>query len=125
MNKLYIIIISSFVTLNLSSQNYWQQKAIYEMNIDFNVKNHQFSGNQKLKYYNLSHDTLQNIFYHLYLNAFQPGSMMDKRSMSILDPDKRVQDRISKLSPNEIGFQKILNIFQNGTPEHRHWRPIC
>ncbi len=116
MNKLYIIIISSFVTLNLSSQNYWQQKVIYEMNIDFNVKNHQFSGNQKLKYYNLSHDTLQNIFYHLYLNAFQPGSMMDKRSMSILDPDKRVQDRISKLSPNEIGFQKILNIFQNGTP---------
>ena len=41
---------------------------------------------------------------------------MDKRSMSILDPDKRVQDRISKLNPNEIGFQKILNIFQNGTP---------
>ena len=47
---------------------------------------------------------------HLYYNAFQPGSMMDVRSRTIEDPDSRVRDRISKLSPNEIGFQKIKSV---------------
>tara|TARA_B100001027_G_scaffold40053_1_gene25374 strand:+ start:1 stop:1686 length:1686 start_codon:yes stop_codon:yes gene_type:complete len=47
---------------------------------------------------------------HLYYNAFQPGSMMDVRSRTIEDPDSRVRDRISTLSPSEIGFQKIKNV---------------
>jgi hypothetical protein len=92
----------------------WQQKAIYEMEIDFDVKKHQFEGKQKLTYYNNSEDTLNKVFYHLYFNAFQPGSMMDVRSRTISDADPRVGSRIQNLGDNEIGYHKINSLTQDG-----------
>src|SRR5690606_2852932 len=56
------------------------------------------------------------VFYHLYLNAFQPGSQMDVRSRTIADPDARVKDRIYKLSPDEIGYEKVKTLKMNGKP---------
>ncbi len=91
-------------------QHYWQQKIKYDMSIDFDVSKHQFSGQQKITYYNNSPENLSKVYMHLYYNAFQPGSMMDVRSRTIEDPDSRVRDRISKLSPDEIGFQKIKSV---------------
>ena len=91
-------------------QHYWQQKIKYDMSIDFDVSKHQFSGQQKITYYNNSPENLSTLYMHLYYNAFQPGSMMDVRSRTIEDPDSRVRDRISKLSPNDIGFQKIKSV---------------
>ncbi|MEM7040429.1 MAG: M1 family peptidase, partial [Bacteroidota bacterium] len=73
---------------------YWQQQVNYVMDIDFDVEKNQFAGVQKLTYTNNSPDTLTRVFYHLYFNAFQPGSMMDVRSRTIPDPDSRVGDRI-------------------------------
>lgn len=93
---------------------YWQQRVEYVMDIDFDVRNHQFKGKQKLTYYNNSPDVLDRVFYHLYYNAFQPGSMMDVRSRTIIDPDPRVRDRIAQLKPNEIGYHRILSLKQNG-----------
>ena len=86
--------------------SYWQQNADYKMDVQMNVKDFQYKGKQELKYTNNSPDTLNKVFYHLYFNAFQPGSEMDVRSRTIVDPDSRVGDRISKLSPSEIGFIK-------------------
>ena len=68
----------------------WQQSCKYFMEIDMDTKKHQFKGTQKLIYYNNSPDELKKVFYHLYFNAFQPGSMMDERSRSLPDPDPRV-----------------------------------
>lgn len=84
------------------------------MDIDFDVENHQFSGAQKLSYYNNSPDTLYQVFYHLYFNAFQPGSMMDERSRALPDPDKRIGNRISSLDATQIGYHKIKSLLQNG-----------
>lgn len=94
--------------------NYWQQAVEYEMEIDMDVATNQFSGIQKLKYTNNSPDTLRAVFYHLYFNAFQPGSMMDVRSRTIADPDGRVGNRILNLTPEEIGYQKIESLKQDG-----------
>ena len=94
----------------------WQQRVQYKMDIDFDVKKHQFNGNQIIKYTNNSPDTLDRIFYHLYFNAFQPGSMMDVRSRTISDPDPRVDDRIFNLTPEEIGYHKISALSQDGIP---------
>ena len=80
------------------------------------VNTHQFNGDQWLDYTNNSPDTLQRVFYHLYFNAFQPGSMMDVRSRTIADPDGRIMDRISKLAPDEIGYLKVYSLEQDGTP---------
>ncbi len=102
---------------NLTGQDYrWQQKVKYVMEIDVDVKNHQFTGKQQITYTNNSPDTLNKVFYHLYFNAFQPGSMMDVRSRTIQDPDGRVGDRISKLKPHEIGYLKVATLTQDGQP---------
>jgi hypothetical protein len=92
----------------------WQQAVQYKMDIDFNIKQHQFTGKQVLTYTNNSPDTLGKVFYHLYFNAFQPNSAMDVRSRNIPDPDKRVGDRIAKLKKNEQGFQNVLSLTMNG-----------
>jgi hypothetical protein len=107
-----IFIVFSF---SVYSQNgYWQQEADYTMSIDFDSEKHQFKGKQLIKYTNNSPDVLDKAFYHLYFNAFQPGSMMDVRSRSIPDPDRRVGDRISKLSEEEIGYQKVKSLKVDG-----------
>ena len=114
--KLVKILILLMVPMALAAQpDRWQQHAKYKMDIDFNTENHQYKGVQNLIYTNNSPDTLVNVFYHLYLNAFQPGSMMDVRSLNIEDPDRRVRDRISKLSPEEIGYVRPTSLTQNGT----------
>ena len=92
----------------------WQQRVDYEMNVDLDAAVHQYHGTQRLRYTNNSPDTLTKVFYHLYFNAFQPGSMMDVRSRTIADADARVADRISKLTPQEQGWIKIRSLTQNG-----------
>ena len=95
------------------------------MDVDIDVENYQYSGVQQLVYTNNSPDVLNQVFYHLYYNAFQPGSEMDARLQAIQDPDGRMvtnigtnsnpifESRISKLKPSEIGFLKILSLQQN------------
>ena len=114
--------------LNAQKTAYWQQHVDYTMEIDVDVENYQYSGKQKLVYTNNSPDDLETIFYHLFFNAFQPNSQMDIRLHHIDDPDKRMvenvgskyapkyESRIAKLQPNEIGYQKIKALKQNGIP---------
>ncbi|AUC85567.1 peptidase M1 [Polaribacter sp. ALD11] len=94
---------------------YWQQHIDYTMDIDVDVEKHQYKGTQKAVYTNNSPDELTKVYYHLYFNAFQPGSQMDVRSLNIKDPDRRVRDRISKLNADEIGYIKVNSLTQNGT----------
>ncbi len=101
-----------FYANNAEGHDYWQQRVVYDMNVNFDVKNHQFTGDQTLQYYNNSPDTLYNIYYHLYFNAFQPNSMMDVRSRTIADPDGRVGSRIAGLQPDEIGYLKVDELMQ-------------
>ncbi len=103
-------------TLTAQSSDRWQQAADYTMEIDVDVKNNTYTGKQKIVYSNNSPDQLNRVFYHLYYNAFQPGSMMDVRSLTIDDPDRRVGDRISKLQKDEIGFIKVKSLTQDGQP---------
>lgn len=113
------------ICVPLSSQNYWQQSVDYKMEIQMKVDKYQYDGKMDVTYFNNSKDTLHKIYFHLYYNAFQPGSLMDERLKSIGDPDSRMtnnlgtkenpiyESRISKLTPDEIGFVKINNIQQN------------
>lgn len=103
----------------------WQQRVKYRMDIDMDVQSNRFTGKQTIDYWNNSPDTLKVLYYHLYWNAFQPGSMMDARSLELgktvingrNDWDARVRDRISKLQPDEIGYQKVKSLKMNGRPQ--------
>ncbi|MDO7172106.1 M1 family metallopeptidase [Mariniflexile sp. AS56] len=97
-----------------TTSTYWQQHVDYKMAIDMDVNTYQYKGQQTLVYTNNSPDVLNRVYYHLYFNAFQPGSEMDIRSQTIADPDSRVGNRIGKLKPNEIGYIKVNSLKQNG-----------
>jgi hypothetical protein len=128
MKKIFLISLLSLSFGNLFAQSctYWQQHANYKMDVAVDVKNYQYKGKQELVYTNNSSDTLKRVFYHLFNNAFQPGSEMDARIQSIKDPDKRMVDttkvagkaintsRIKTLKPNEIGYLNISNFKQDG-----------
>lgn len=112
-----LLILFSFSDVSFAQPGpgYWQQAVDYKMEIDMDVETNRFQGHQVLTYTNNSPDTLHRAFYHLFFNAFQPNSMMDKRSRTIEDPDRRVMDRIYHYDETEIGYQKIDWITQNGT----------
>ncbi|MEL6673459.1 MAG: peptide deformylase [Bacteroidota bacterium] len=96
------------------AQDRWQQQVAYSMDIDFDVKTHRFTGKQQIAYTNHSPDTLKRVFYHLFFNAFQPGSMMDVRSRTIDDPSVKIGDRIFYLNENQIGYHKIDALSMDG-----------
>jgi hypothetical protein len=112
-----------FSLFNASGQKgYWQQQVKYQMDINVDAARYQFKGKQVLQYTNNSHDTLKQLFYHLYWNAFQPNSMMDTRSRELgkgkkADWDSRVRDRILYLKEDEIGYQRVLSLKLNGVAQ--------
>ncbi len=125
MKKIIFTLLVSTISF-AQTANYWQQKVDYKMAVSIDVKTYLYTGKQELIYTNNSQDTLKRVFYHLYNNAFQPGSEMDMRLQNIKDPDGRMvnkikvgekeikESRISKLLPNEIGFLHVLNLKQDG-----------
>lgn len=94
----------------------WQQRVHYSMDVSLNTDRHQLTGTQRLTYYNNAPDTLHQVFYHLYFNAFQPESMMAERNRELPDPDRRVVPRIFDLRPDETGYQVIERLEQDGQP---------
>ncbi len=129
MKNLFLIAAFSFGMAGIAQNtSYWQQHVDYKMDVKMDVKSYQYKGKQELVYTNNSPDTLRKVYYHLYNNAFQPGSEMDARIQSIKDPDPRMthkikvgeteikESRIKNLKPNEIGYLHVSNFKQDGQP---------
>ncbi|MBP6372525.1 MAG: M1 family metallopeptidase, partial [Ferruginibacter sp.] len=125
-NKLFLTVVFVTACIQMLAQpGRWQQRANYTMHIDMDVQTNRFTGKQRIEYFNNSPDKLNRLFYHLYFNAFQPGSSMDVRSRELgkklfnnrPDWDTRVKDRISKLTDDEIGYQKIKSLKVNGVAQ--------
>lgn len=130
MKKLLFLLLLAAPSLSAQHHNpnpgYWQQHVDYKMEVQVDVKNYTYKGTQELTYTNNSADTLKNVYFHLYYNAFQPNSEMDARLQSIADPDKRMvenvkqpdgsvkkRSKISTLKPNEIGFLNVTHLKQD------------
>jgi len=113
LSVILMTVFGAFSLLNGQTDR-WQQKVKYDMEVSMDVKKNIYKGTQKLQYTNNSPDTLTRAFYHLYYNAFQPNSMMDVRSRTIADPDRRVMNRIQKLTPEEIGYLNVRSLSMNG-----------
>ena len=119
---------TALFTLTLLAANaqkhpdYWQQRIDYTMDVSMNVEDFTYKGSSTVQYTNHSPDTLTRVFFHLYFNAFRPGSDMDARLQSISDPDNRMvtenkESRISVLSEDEMGYLRVAQITQNqGAP---------
>lgn len=115
---LFLILLATATAYSQGNTAYWQQHVDYRMEVDMDVETYRYTGTQKLVYTNNSPDTLNRVFYHLYFNAFQPGSEMDMRLQAIEDPDGRMTEdgksRIVGLSPDEIGYLHATSLAQDG-----------
>lgn len=114
-----------------AQDGYWQQRVKYTIHAHLDVHTNRLKGHERVVYENHSPDTLHEVFFHLYWNAFQPESMMDVHSReagkfilgitpggdTIRDWDSRVRDRIVHLKPNEIGYDSVSRITMNGIPQ--------
>lgn len=115
MKKFFLTTSAILIALIASTQSAsWQQRAEYKIDVDLNDNNHQYKGKQLITYFNNSPDVLNKVYFHLYFNAFQPGSAMDVRSRTIVDPDGRVADRIFNLKPEEYGYLHIKSFKYEG-----------
>ncbi len=125
---LFLFVIGSQLLFSQQQKNkraYWQQHVDYKMEIFMDVKTYEYTGEQHLIYTNNSLDTLRKVYYHLYNNAFQPGSEMDARLGHVPDPDDRMVNtvkekdkvektsRIKTLKQNEIGQIIVVSLTQD------------
>ena len=56
---------------------YWQQDVYYKINASINENTDILDGYEELTYYNNSPNDLEYVYFHLYQNAYQPGSYFD------------------------------------------------
>ena len=113
--KYFAIALLSLFSLNLSAQ-YWQQKVDYTMNVELDAETADYSGSQKLIYTNNSPESLSKVFYHLYFNAFQPGSDMAIRLKNGGDRNGRFKVDLDSLNDFQSGYLKVSSLKQNGKP---------
>lgn len=80
MNKRFFVIFAFVFGIFSAQQHaYCQQHAKYKMDIEVDATHFTYQGKQTLTYTNNSPDELKVVYFHLYWNAFKPGSMMDQR----------------------------------------------
>ena len=109
-NLTFFFLILSFFGIS----QYWQQEIDYKIEIDFDDTNNQYRGVQKINYTNNSPETLNKVFFHLYFNAFKPGSEMAIRQNNSADKNTRFKIDLDSLGPKQEGFLKVYNLSQNG-----------
>jgi hypothetical protein len=129
MKKLLGLIALFLFSVNIATAqaDRWQQHINYNIKAVLDVNTNIIKGTEEIVYTNNSTDTLRKVYFHLYWNAFQPNSSMDVRSRELgkntmtnrrgdvmKDWDARVTDRIQKLTPTEIGYQRVSAITING-----------
>ncbi|WP_405411636.1 M1 family metallopeptidase [Maribacter sp. Asnod1-A12] len=123
MIKSFFTFLTAIFSIGLLAQNktdYWQQHVDYTMAVDMDVETFQYTGTQTLVYTNNSPEELKRVYFHLYFNAFQPGSEMDIRLQTIADPDDRMttpdkKSRIASLTESEIGYLHATSLTQDGS----------
>ena len=103
-------------SVSFSQSNYWQQHVDYKMVIDVNVENHTYNGTQKLVFTNNSPETLDRVFYHLYFNAFKPGTDLEQNSRYSTDDSRKMSKNILMLDENDWGDVQIKWMLQDGKP---------
>jgi hypothetical protein len=90
-------------------EGYWQQDVHYQIKADINERTDIITATEKLTYTNNSKDELSFVYFHLYQEAFQPGSYADE-----LQRVNKENPRYGKYEQKGLSARPVPNIFNNG-----------
>ena len=94
---------------------YWQQRVVYQINARLDEPTFTLRGDQRVRYINHSPDTLRTIAFHLYLNAFRPGSRWS-------DADSAEgRRRFNDLKDPDYGSNHVRNVRIDGVAVQPIW----
>jgi len=88
--------------------DYWQQDVHYRIAASVDEETDIISAKMELSYWNNSPDTLHEVFFHLYQNAFQPNSYADKN-----DQAQSRKNSFGKYEQDGKGTE-VLSLSMNG-----------
>ena len=117
--RFLLILLSVLLSSSIYGQ-YWQQAVDYTIEVEMDHETAQYNGTETVVYTNNSPETLHKVFFHLYYNAFQPGSEMAIRLKNAADKNRRFKVDIDSLTPQQQGYLKVSGLTQDGialTPE--------
>ncbi len=78
MNKSWLFSLLLFCVF-APAKAYWQQEVKYNINVELEDSRHLLHGNETVVYINNSPDTLREMFFHLWPNAYQSGTPLAKQ----------------------------------------------
>ena len=113
MKNIFTFLPFLFCSLSLTAQ-YWQQAVDYTMTVSLDPETANYSGTQKLVYTNNSPEALHKVFYHLYFNAFKPGSEMAVQLKNSPDRNTRFSVDLDTLSLESQGALSVSDLTQDG-----------
>jgi len=96
-------------------EDYWQNKADYDIKVNFDPFSRKLTGNENIDYYNNSPDTLKKLVFHLFPDIYKKGN---RRDFNIDAEDESGGVTITKLILNgkEINYDaNNKNLFYNHT----------
>ena len=105
-----------FLVISQESSWRWQQEVDYTMVIDVNVENYTYKGTQNLVFTNNSPDDLDRVFYHLYFNAFKPGTDLEQNSRYSSDDSRSMSKKLLSMPKEDWGDVQIKWLLQDGKP---------
>ena len=117
--KQYLYLLLSLFNFQLLAQNtYWQQQVDYSIQANVDDKNSQLIGNQSITYFNNSQDTLKEIYFHLYWNAFRKGSHAFERQANLSNAEliDYKQEDLGEISVQSLTIDKEvhdMNVFES------------
>jgi hypothetical protein len=93
--------------------DYWQQHVSYQIEATLLDSIHSYNGRLSVNYTNNSPDTLHEVYFHLYFNAFRPGSMMYERAK--VQNDLGLVSKFDRYRQSDWGGYNIKNVATGGT----------
>ena len=116
MNRFRFYLFSIFLLISTTKigAQYWQQFVNYKIDVALNPESAIYHGKQTVEYKNNSPETLKKVFFHLYFNAFQPGSEMAVQQKNSPDRNRRFKVYVDSLSKNQQGYLNVSDLTQDG-----------
>ena len=111
---LTVLVVFFLPVLARGEKPYFQQKVVYDIRAEIDPESAKIAGIENITYINNSPDSLSKIYFHLYYNAFQPGSYLDKQN------SQRGDYQIANTPPRNQGDMKIdlIEIDSQGIENH-------